>query len=76
MQALDLIQDKYIEELEKLKPGTYQYNKRQSWLDDSDFKYSYWENFVQLKTQDYENKYFKRKMSNEELNEKLKELLI
>ncbi|WP_041593815.1 ABC transporter ATP-binding protein [Mycoplasmopsis cynos] len=75
MQALDLIQDKYIEELEKLKPGTYQYNKRQSWLDDSDFKYSYWENFVQLKTQDYENKYFKRKMSNEELNEKVKRII-
>ncbi|SYV97735.1 Uncharacterised protein, partial [Mycoplasmopsis edwardii] len=31
MKKLDDIQDKYIKELETLKPGTYQYNKRQRW---------------------------------------------
>lgn len=75
MVELDKIQDKYLEELQTLKPGTFKFNKRQSWLDDSDFKYSYWENFVDLKVQDYENKYFKRRMTKDELNEKTKRII-
>ncbi|EIE40701.1 spermidine/putrescine transport system ATP-binding protein PotA [Mycoplasmopsis canis UFG4] len=75
MKKLDDIQEKFINELQKLKPGTYQYNKRQRWLDDSDFKYSYWENFVELKVQDYENKYFKRKMTKDELKAKTKRII-
>lgn len=75
MVELDKIQDKYLEELQTLKPGTFKFNKRQSWLDDSDFKYSYWENFADLKVQDYENKYFKRRMTKDELNEKTKRII-
>ncbi|WP_027121073.1 ABC transporter ATP-binding protein [Mycoplasma leonicaptivi] len=72
---LDKIQEQYTKELESLKPGTYQYNKRQNWLDDSDFKYSYWENYVDLKKQNYENFYFKRKMTKQELKDKIDRII-
>ncbi|WP_036451758.1 ABC transporter ATP-binding protein [Mycoplasma buteonis] len=75
MDELDKIQEKFTAELEKLKPGTYQYRKRQDWLDDSDFKYSYWENYVQQKVEAFENYYFKRKMTSKEMDEKIAKII-
>ncbi|WP_036464583.1 ABC transporter ATP-binding protein [Mycoplasmopsis sturni] len=75
MAELDRIQEQYELELETFNPKTRQYKKRQEWLDDSDFTYSYWESYVQQKTIDFENKYFKRKMTKDELNEKISKML-
>lgn len=75
MKKLDKIQEQYEKELETLKPKTLQYRKRQNWLDDSDFKYSYWENYVIQKTQAFENRYFKRKMTREEMDQKISEMI-
>ncbi|UWV79385.1 ABC transporter ATP-binding protein [Mycoplasmopsis felis] len=75
MLELEQIQEKYTNELQKLKPGTYQYNRRQAWLDDSDFKYSYWENYVKQNTETFENRYFKRKMTTQEMNDKINKII-
>ncbi|QGZ97650.1 ATP-binding cassette domain-containing protein [Mycoplasma sp. NEAQ87857] len=75
MNELDKIQEQYELELEKYKEGTYQYRKRQDWLDDSDFKYSYWENYVSQKTEAFENKYFKRKMTKQEMQDKIQKMI-
>ncbi|MEE3927991.1 ABC transporter ATP-binding protein [Mycoplasmopsis ciconiae] len=75
MKELDKLQEQYENELETLTPGTYQYKKRQNWLDDSDFKYSYWENYVALKKESFENRYFKRKMSKKEMDEKISKII-
>ncbi|WP_426461407.1 ABC transporter ATP-binding protein [Mycoplasma hafezii] len=75
MDELDKIQEQYTAELEKLKPGTYQYRKRQDWLDDSDFQYSYWENYVNQKVEAFENHYFKRKMTAKEMDEKIAKII-
>ncbi|TNK82325.1 spermidine/putrescine ABC transporter ATP-binding protein [Mycoplasmopsis pullorum] len=75
MAQLDEKQQKFEAELENLKPTTHQYKKRQDWLDDSDFKYSYWENYVNQKVQAFENKHFKRKMTNQEMDEKIAKMI-
>ncbi|WP_406613598.1 ABC transporter ATP-binding protein [Mycoplasma corogypsi] len=75
MAQLDKIQETYEKELETLKPGTYQYKKRQNWLDDSDFKYSYWENYVNQKVEAFENRYFKRKMTKSEIDTKITNII-
>ncbi|MBN4083282.1 ABC transporter ATP-binding protein [Mycoplasma sp. CSL10137] len=75
MKQIEIQLEQYTEELKNLKKGTYQYNKRQNWIDDSDFKYSYWENYVNLKKQAYEDRHFKRKMTNAEMNEKISKII-
>ncbi|WP_025755519.1 ABC transporter ATP-binding protein [Mycoplasmopsis cricetuli] len=75
MIELDKLQEQYQKELQTLKPNTRQYKKRQDWLDESDFAYSYWESFVQQKTIDFENRYFKRKMTRQELDEKINKII-
>lgn len=69
MKNLDKLQEEYENELKVLKPGTYKHQKRQTWLDDSDFKYSYWESYVLQKTEEFKNKYFKRKLTKEEIDQ-------
>ncbi|VEU75881.1 ABC transporter ATP-binding protein [Mycoplasmopsis columboralis] len=75
MQKLDRLQEEYEQQLESLTPGTRQWKKLQDWLDDSDFTYSYWESYVQQKTIDFENKYFKRKMTAKELEDKISKII-
>lgn len=75
MIQLDKNQVQYEEELKKYKPKTFQYKKRQSWLDDSDFKYSYWETYVQQRVQNYENRWFKRKMTKQEMDQKINQII-
>ncbi|WLP85925.1 ABC transporter ATP-binding protein [Mycoplasma seminis] len=75
MKQLDQIQQQYEAELQTTKPGTYQYRKRQKWLDDSDFKYSYWENYVNQKAEAFENRYFKRRMTKQEMNDKINQMI-
>ncbi|MBZ4195321.1 ABC transporter ATP-binding protein [Mycoplasma tauri] len=73
MEKLDKLQDQYIDEMQNLKPNTISYKKRQKWLDKSDFNYSYWENYVSLQTEKFENKYLKRKLTKYEINNLVKE---
>ncbi|WP_029513180.1 ABC transporter ATP-binding protein [Mycoplasmopsis primatum] len=75
MEELDVLQDKYMAEMEKLKPNTITYRKRQKWLDKSDFNYSYWENYVAQQTESFENKYLKRKLTKDEMNDLVKEFV-
>ncbi|EFF41443.1 ABC transporter ATP-binding protein [Mycoplasmopsis alligatoris] len=75
MANLDKIQKQYELELQSLKPRTYQYKKRQNWLDDSDFKYSYWESYTAQKVLAFENKFFKRKMTKTEMQDKINEII-
>ncbi|WP_338068686.1 hypothetical protein [Mycoplasma nasistruthionis] len=75
MHALDLLQEKYETELESLKPGTFQYRRRQNWLDDSDFKYSYWENYVNQKVEAFRNAHFMRKMTKDEREAKINKII-
>ncbi|RIV16426.1 ABC transporter ATP-binding protein [Mycoplasmopsis gallopavonis] len=75
MAELDKIQEQYTKELESIPEGTRQYRKRQEWLDDSDFQYSYWENYVNQNVEAFENRYFKRKMTSEEMEAKIAKIL-
>ncbi|WP_045433342.1 ABC transporter ATP-binding protein [Metamycoplasma canadense] len=50
-------------------------NKYQQWIDDMDFKYSYWENYVDLKTEAYEKRYLTRKITNEEMDKEVKDIM-
>lgn len=42
------------------------FKKAQKWMDNSDFLYSYWDNYVAQKTIIYENSHLKRKLTKEE----------
>ncbi|MGZ9761890.1 ABC transporter ATP-binding protein [Mycoplasma sp. 394] len=75
MDKIDTQQDKYIEALKKIPADTSQYNRIQNWLDDLDFKYSYWENYVAQKKEAFENRYFKRKMTASEMDEKIEKII-
>lgn len=75
MKILDKQMIAYEKEQEKLKPGTLKYKKRQSWIDDSDFKYSYWENYTNLQTEKFENKYLTRKITKDEIDTEFKNIV-
>ncbi|WP_438340484.1 ABC transporter ATP-binding protein [Mycoplasma sp. 125] len=49
--------------------------KYQQWIDDMDFKYSYWENYVDLKTEAFEKRYLTRKITNEEMDKEVKQIM-
>ncbi|AIA29289.1 spermidine/putrescine ABC transporter ATP-binding protein [Mycoplasmopsis californica] len=68
MAKLDKLQEQYENEMEKLKPNSLQYKRRQKWLDKSDFVYSWWENYVASKTENFEKKYLTRRMTKDEMN--------
>ncbi|QJG66796.1 ABC transporter ATP-binding protein [Mycoplasma phocoenae] len=73
--------DKTIEEYEhtldnkKIKLSSRKRKRLRSWIDDSDFQYSYWENYVDLKTEAFEKRYLTRKISNKEMDEKVAEII-
>ncbi|MEA4206085.1 MULTISPECIES: ABC transporter ATP-binding protein [unclassified Mycoplasma] len=75
MEQLDKLQEKYEEQLENLKEGTYQYKKIQKWLDNSDFVYSYWESYTALKVEAFQNLHFKRRMTRQEMDEKINKII-
>ncbi|QBF34439.1 ABC transporter ATP-binding protein [Mycoplasmopsis phocirhinis] len=67
MAKLDKLQEQYESEMDKFKPNSLQFKKRQKWLDDSDFNYSYWENYVEMKIESFEKQYLTRKISKDEM---------
>lgn len=68
MKNLDEIQEKYEEQLKNKNLSKKQQQKYQKWIDDSDFHYSYWENYVDLKMENYTKKYLSRKLTNKEMD--------
>lgn len=65
---LDKIQDEYERDLKKGKLPKKKLLKIQSWLDDSDFKYSSWEMYPILMNEKFEKKYLTRKITKDEIN--------
>ncbi len=75
MKKLDKIQNEYIQNLKKNKLPIKEKEKIQNWLDDSDFKYSYWETYADQETNKFNKKHLLRKITKEELDEKMLEAL-
>lgn len=50
-------------------------HKLQEQLDDSDFRYSNWENYVHAKTEQFEKKYLTRKITKEEIDAEIKNII-
>ncbi|MGL5732856.1 MAG: ABC transporter ATP-binding protein [Metamycoplasmataceae bacterium] len=69
MKKLDKIQTEYMNNLETKKLPEKEKIKIQNWLDDSDFKYSYWETYVGQETNKFNKRYLQRKITNKELDE-------
>ncbi len=75
MKNLDKTMEQYEKLLENEKLSLKKRNKYQSWIDDLDFKYSYWENYKDLKTEDYEKRYLTRSITNAEMDKEVKEIM-
>lgn len=74
MKKLDKIQQEF-EDLKNNKITKRQGEKIQNWLDDSDFKYSYWETFTKQSINKFNKKYMLRKITKDELKSKMSEAL-
>lgn len=68
MKKLDKIQEEYERDLKRKKLPKKKLQKIQKWLDDSDFKYASWEVWPSLMNEKFEKKYLTRKITNEEMN--------
>ncbi|KKB26823.1 Putrescine transport ATP-binding protein PotA [Mycoplasmopsis meleagridis] len=72
---LDRIQNEYEKEMQNFRPSSRQYKKRQKWLDDSDFKYSYWEYYVNSQIEKFEKKYLTRKLTKMEIQKEVNNIV-
>ncbi|NQZ65758.1 MAG: ABC transporter ATP-binding protein [Mycoplasmatales bacterium] len=75
MKKLDKEQEEYQKILENDSVNSSKYKKARKWLDESDFKYSYWENYVDLKEESYKRKNTERFLTKQEMNHKVKEMI-
>ncbi|WP_027334146.1 ABC transporter ATP-binding protein [Mycoplasma elephantis] len=75
MSKLDKLMETYENEMSKLKPNTWRYKKRQAWIDDSDFKYSYWENYVNLQTDKFSKMHLNRKITKDEIEKEFNNII-
>ncbi len=75
MKKLDKIQADYEKELQKKKLPENKREKIQQWLDDSDFKYASWEVWPSLMNERFEKKYLTRKITNDEMNQIVKDVI-
>lgn len=75
MKKLDKIQAEYEKDLMKKKLPKKKLQKIQSWLDDSDFKYSSWEMYPKLMNEKFEKKYLTRKINKNEIHQIMEESL-
>ncbi|MXR08422.1 ABC transporter ATP-binding protein [Mycoplasma hyorhinis] len=75
MNELNKIQIEYEKHIEDPSVDAKTKKKYQNWLDDSDFKYSYWENFVSSKVEAFEKKYLTRKITKEEMEKEIAEII-
>ncbi|WP_406614839.1 ABC transporter ATP-binding protein [Mycoplasmopsis hyopharyngis] len=74
-KKLDKLQDQYEKEMRTMKPNSIQYKRRLKWLDRSDFNYSYWESYVLQQTEKFENKYLTRRITKEEMNQEIRQII-
>ncbi|WP_029512700.1 ATP-binding cassette domain-containing protein [Mycoplasmopsis iners] len=75
MAELDKQQNEYEAEMETLKPTSKKFKKIQKWLDDSDFKYSYWEYYTTKQIEKFEKKHLTRKLTREEIQEEVNNIV-
>ncbi|MBD5423116.1 MAG: ABC transporter ATP-binding protein [Mycoplasma sp.] len=75
MKKLDKIQVEYESNLKNKKISKKKRLKFQSWLDDLDFKYASWEVWPSLMNEKFEKKYLTRKITNNEMNEIVSEVI-
>ncbi|OYD26639.1 spermidine/putrescine ABC transporter ATP-binding protein [Mycoplasma testudineum] len=83
MNKLDKIQAEYIAKLEKFEKSDKnskllnkkEHAKIQKWLDDSDFKYSHWENYVSLKTESFTHRHMSRALTKKEIDKRVELML-
>lgn len=75
MKKLDKIQLEYEKDLKKKKLPKKKLQKIQKWLDDSDFKYASWEVWPLLMNEKFEKKYLTRKITNEEMDKIVSEVI-
>lgn len=75
MRKLDKIQQEYEKDLLKKKLPKKKLQKIQQWLDDSDFKYASWEVWPLLMNERFEKKYLTRKITNEEMDKIVSEVI-
>ncbi|MBN3534724.1 ABC transporter ATP-binding protein [Mycoplasma procyoni] len=75
MQELDKQQKEYKDELNNTSLSSRKKVKIQKWLDDSDFKYSYWENYTNSKVEHYTKRHLTRKITKQEMEQEVKEMI-
>ncbi|WP_373434948.1 ABC transporter ATP-binding protein [Metamycoplasma equirhinis] len=75
MRILDKTMEHYEKLLENSKLSKKKHDKYQSWIDDMDFKYSYWENYVDLKIEAFEKRYLTRRITNNEMDKEVQKIM-
>lgn len=75
MKKLDMQMNQYTNIIKKEKLLESKREKYQSLIDNMDFKYSYWENYSDLKTEAYEKRYLTRPISNTEMDIEVKNIM-
>ena len=75
MDKLDLLQKEYEDILSRKNPKSKKYKQAQKWMDSSDFKYSYWENYEKTKTETYERFRITRSLTKDEIHHKTKNII-
>ncbi|WGI36994.1 ABC transporter ATP-binding protein [Mesomycoplasma lagogenitalium] len=75
MELLDKQQEEYTEKLNEQQLSKIKRAKIQKWLDDSDFKYSYWENYVNSKIEHFEKIHLTRKITKKEMEEEVQNII-
>lgn len=75
MKQLDIEQNKYKLDIESSSPKSAKHRKARKWLDNSDFTYSYWENYVYMKKESFKKRYTTRGLTKHEVNDKVKSII-
>lgn len=75
MQELDKTQAEYEIALKNKNLSKIKRQKYQSWLDDSDFRYSHWENYAISKEENFIKKNLTRKITKAEMNQEVAEII-
>lgn len=68
MEELDKKQEQALKVISETNKNSRKYKKERKWYDDMDFYYSYWENYVSLKRDNFAKRYLTRKITKDELN--------
>ncbi|RMA77589.1 ABC-type Fe3+/spermidine/putrescine transport system ATPase subunit [Metamycoplasma subdolum] len=75
MAKLDKKMEQYEKYIEMPNGDERKKHKFQLLIDDMDFHYSYWENYVDLKTEQYEKRYLTRPITEEEMNKEVSNII-